>query len=375
MISILSRFHQFIIFLLFFHGTLYFITGDIYNKDNPLKLVKYFTTIIYLSSLLFFIFIKKERYFVLKFSFLYLVFSSLLVFFAVINRLPIEFVFFILFPCVYFFIHLSVQEEELVRLIYLVFITSFVFMVLEIFYFTEISARFDQSGFRSISIFVNPNAFGATIVLLYIALCFKIQSKLLIVFYSILVLLMVLLSGSKTAIGAYFLLVSLGFFKLILKRTQFVAISLIVFSFIFSVYLLSDSSLTAPKSVEVREFNLQSGSERVKEFIQFAEAADSCILVPYHCNNNIYLDNTFIYAWISLGVPGLIFVILCFVISLIFSSILMIKRRNYFFVTFFSAYWLMCMSTNLMNIWPTAYIFWIVFGYMYRHLMVSKKYA
>jgi hypothetical protein len=373
--SLNSSFHLFLVFALFFHGAAYFITGDIYDKDNPVKLIKYLLSIIYCGSLFFFLLKDTKTYYFFKIFSIWFILFSLSLFYAFLNLLPIDFVVFIFLPFLYVFVHMTVSEERLIKALVILLWFSFLFMILEFLFFSDVSSRFDQSGFRSISIFVNPNAFGVTVVLFFLAVSFRIKNSFYLFVLSIITLSMVLLSGSKTAMGAYFLLMTGLMILYVWKHKGIFLLFLCICIPAGVAQSIYSSSLSSSDSIETRSFDLQSGLERLKELNHFVNAADDCLLIPYHCDNAIYLDNTFIYAWISLGLPGLLLITLCFIFSTVLSAFVAVKRRSYFFLCFFLLFWLMSMSTNLMNIWPTSYVFWIVFGYMLKRINGSWTYG
>lgn len=359
-----SMLHLFFVILLLTHGAAYFITGDIYDKENPVKLVKYIISILYFFSLFFYLHRMKDSLFFIRTLLFWLCLFSVLMFFAFINSLQIDYVVFLLLPFLYVFIYSTTLDSKIVSAYQWILILALVFMFLEFLFFFDISSRFNRSGFRAISIFVNPNAFGATVVLLFITVMFHVKNSFSKVFNTFICLAMVLLSGSKTALAAILLMIFFFSVKHIGRNLFFYFTILLLNLCFLSFFAGTDISPNFSFDLQVRTLDLASGTERLKALSEFAQAANDCLFLPINCNELIYVDNAFVSSWVSLGLPGLIITSTCFLTSVVFSFYLAFNLKNYYFFCFFIMFWLMAMSTNLMNIWPTAYIFWITYGYM-----------
>lgn len=361
-----SILHLFFIVLLLTHGAAYFITGDIYDKGNPVKLVKYIISILYFFSIFFYLHKMNSSALYIRVLLIWISLFLILLFFAFINSLQIDYVVFLFLPFLYVFICLTILDSKIASAYQWILILAFIFMLVEFLFFFEISARFNRSGFRAISIFVNPNAFGATVVLLFITVMFHADNYFSKLFNILICLAMVLLSGSKTALVAIMvLLLVLGLRNLARKLVFYLLSFLLILNFVVFI-VNTEVSPDYFFDLQMRELELSSGTERLKALSEFSQAANECIFLPINCNESIYVDNAFIASWVSLGIPGLLITLSCFLSSIVLSLYFAFRHRIYYFICFFGMFWLMAMSTNLMNIWPTAYIFWIAYGYMLK---------
>ncbi|WP_322803501.1 hypothetical protein SO574_01145 [Vibrio alfacsensis] len=365
-----------LLFIMFNHGALYYITGDIYNKDNPIKIIKY--TLVLGLLLLYFYHIlnnginKKALVFISMFSVWLIVMLVQSVYF----KLPIERALFFYFPCLMIFAAYQCSFQSVVNVLKWTFLFSFIFSILEYLILFDISSRFNQSGFRSISIFVNPNAFGATIVLITTVLLNRVDSTIkqaILLFSSF---IMISLSGSKTALLAFTMIVLFFFsyqlliFLKVKKVNLFRLIKLLVIVsivlFIF-MYLCIHVNNTLGESINIREFSLGSGGQRMLQYQSVALAIDNCPLLPSVCDDNVYVDNGFLFIWLSVG-----FVSFIGFVSILFLFIYISARFRLEFFLFFSTFLIMALSTNLFNIWPTAYLFWLLSGYLLKDITLKE---
>ncbi|MFD1802493.1 hypothetical protein ACFSFZ_09840, partial [Mixta tenebrionis] len=177
----------------------------------------------------------------------------------------------------------------------------------------------------------------------------------------------VILSGSMTGVALIVLLFLLSIFKLDKNKTKALTFyKKIVFYFIsvvsfFVVFFLFDLDLG--KYVRNADsVGLNNVSARISYLNDFLDKVSGNIFFPSFVNQNIYADNAFVYAWINIGFVGFV-LYLFFSILVLYVSLFNKNQRKYSF--FFLCMLLTSATTNVFNIWPVAYLFWLVAGYVF----------
>ncbi|MCF6217046.1 MAG: hypothetical protein L3J58_12855 [Emcibacter sp.] len=254
---------------------------------------------------------------------------------------------------------------------YIVFLGCVVSIV-EWSFLSEISERFNRTGFRSISIFVNPNGLGLFMSLaLSLILFFEVNSKKSKAFWLLVGGISIFLSGSSTAyvcftfiilIIAYQSLANLKEFKL----SQFGWISLLSAIFVGAISLvIFINYANLDFQIESREFSLNSLIARASYLESFYSELDKCFFFPMTCDKYLYADNTLVFSWIILGaITALAFLLL----SLYPIVLLGLNKSPYYYFSFFYVFALGSLTVNVFNIWPLSYMFWIVYGYFNQYL-------
>ncbi|MEM6160913.1 hypothetical protein AAH446_10230 [Erwinia sp. P6884] len=363
MSSKLEKYNMVLVMLFFCHGFLYFYSGDIYNPDNPVKLLKYFLIIAIFIFSFKFIELKPDNIFILSTFLLYLIFTAL---YYILNNTQIFSVITFLIPVLFFLLPGAFKYENLLRLMRFIIYLATLFSVLEILFFDEISERFNSTGFRSISIFVNPNNFAVVICL---ALSLLTGSKNSIYTKSRLWVwicssVSVILSGSMTGVVIILFLFALNIIDLVslkvkaTKYYRFIALSIIgLVSIITMVYLVDmDKYLRSADSVGMD--NVTARFDYLTRFI--TNVADN-IFYPLIAHPDLYADNAFVYTWINLGFFGFVLYI-SFSLLLIYLSIFNNSKKA--FTQFMLCIFLASVTTNILNIWPVAYLYWLVAGFI-----------
>ena len=363
----LSEFFYILLFFTFFcHGVAYFFYGDIYDKSNPIKLIKYIILgIIVLCSYFHLIFSKKIKGFnVVLFNYFLIMTTISLVVFYKILEIDIFLVLFFLLPIFSIFTPVLIKYESLLRVLIVTLYFAFLFFILEYFFFRSISLRFNVTGFRAISIFINPNALGCMAVLIISLILRSKHSLFLKISCFSFSLILVFFSGSKTAmIGIIFIVLYqiISSYRTFILNKKVLSIVFIIFSSLIVLELLNvDSNLSFNDAgTEYRSMSVGSGYARIEQFDNLIHAFSECPLLPLTCDSSLYIDNGLIVSWVYLGLFG--FLIICFII--IFAILKSIDSQ---FILFFLAFLLMLQTTNLLSIWPSAYLFWMIFGYTTR---------
>lgn len=353
-----GNFLNFWMFLFFCHGALYFLTGDIYDENNPLKLLKYVILLVMLITMIFSLsFNPVYRAVVLPFQ-LYL---SLIAMLYLFNGLSIYAVMMFLIPTVFYFFSEKIQYDTFLKILTAVSLIATAFAVMEFAFFRHISMRFSSTGFRSISIFVNPNNFG---VFTSLTLALIVGSEPL--FYKkykpliwIVAGISIALSGSMTAVGIYSFIIT----SLIMSSIFHGKISKLFICFaVLSIAAMSTLPyLNYGEHVRsVDSVGLNSVSARFEYLHHFMNAVADNPFFPLFHDATLYADNAFVYAWISTGLIGA-FGLFLIVLFMIYLSLVSKDHRKY--LLFYLSILMAAMTTNILNIWPIAYIFWGVVGY------------
>lgn len=366
-----------LVILMFVHGALYFYTGDIYSYDNPVKVLKYLL-VLFVCAAIFFERLLQPSAATYEIFFIFCWFAILLKLLlnTVYFNLDINDVIFFIFPSLLFLTSKYINIYSIGKILGFVFIFSLLFLGIEFFLLSDVSSRFSSTGFRAISIFINPNAFGIFIVLILSVLNFTNWSKSVLRLFYGLGLLMVVFSGSKTGLGCFVILVILNdvsrilvnknkFADLFLKYSFFIAIVL--------VFVMNFQVLDIFESIRLRSLDLESGAQRVFAYREFFQATNNCFFSPRSCNPEVYVDNAFINIWIVLGFDAFLLVLFLMIMSFVITFLVTERQVRYNFFIFYVIFWSAALTTNVISIWPTAYLFWIILGISYANTRGQAK--
>ncbi|KFB98281.1 hypothetical protein GTGU_04532 [Trabulsiella guamensis ATCC 49490] len=209
-----NKFTFLVILLFFTHGFLYFFTGDIYNEENPIKLVKYCLLLLFALSIG-----KSLNFFhtneILLFLFLVNFILTIIIYYS--SNVALFSTLMFIFPLLFFFMHRKINYEKFIIIIKTTLWLAFAFSIFEFFLYQDLSSRFSNTGFRSISIFVNPNNFGIFVALslsLIVDYSLRTQSTRVLIYWCISALC-IALSGSMTAAGIYLFLLMVRALKIL----------------------------------------------------------------------------------------------------------------------------------------------------------------
>lgn len=216
-------------------------------------------------------------------------------------------------------------------------------------------AEFSRSGLRTVGPFVNPNNSGIFLALVATALHFRTKRLSLDVVIAAVCILIMGLSGSKTAM----LLYVFGVAALVFKKPRLVFFSILFAGAAFAF----DLQQYSPDTLGLREFSLESGD------IRYSYAARAIELVGTSGDLSI-LFGTFDYSIVDNGYLdilafGGVYLLSIFLISQAFSFILLWRRRQWLLVLLQSQIFVAMMTTNIPRLWPTAYLFWAIVGFSF----------
>lgn len=327
----------FLLFVVNGAGYLFFVDQH-YNESGWYVWTKYLVLVaLCLAVLLYYISVEKVyvnlRLLALFYLVSFTIFSPVLVggnFFRLIQ-------YFI--PVFSIFIFIDWDRATSKRYCLIIFWLTFVGVVYE-YFILEGFERFHPTGYRAISIFVNPNNFGVSIVLLSsIAILKRYGSNLLILAAA---LFFVICSGSKTALVMW-LVLFLGVFG---SRGVFVFFALFVLSIFI---LLLASGLNFTELSNMWGYSFDSLMIRVSYFMEFLSGVDNWIF-PVSDGSNYYVDNAFVQVWIDIGLVAAILLLLLMFYLIVFAS----GYRLLFLLFLLSA-----LTTNILYITPVAYFFWL----------------
>ena len=151
--------------------------------------------------------------------------------------------------------------------------------------------RFHPTGYRGVSIFVNPNNFGISIVILSaVAILKNYANKCLIL---VVTFFLVIYSGSKTALIMLIVLFICTLNVKVVTKSLFFIVSpiLIISGFIFGGSI---------------GYSLLESSELTSFFIRMSYASDffsgvQNLMMPSVDSTSYYVDNAYLQLWIDLG--------------------------------------------------------------------------
>ncbi|HFL3828588.1 TPA: O-antigen ligase family protein, partial [Clostridioides difficile] len=273
---------------------------------------------------------------------------------------------------VFFFYSGLSKYSNIQLLVKSTYMISTIFSYIEFIILDGYFTRFASSGYRVVSIFVNPNNFGIVMVILTVYLLSgetiqKIQNKLFVLINS---LILIYLSGSRSAIliitvtgGIYFLN---KIFSVVLNK-NYINIKnimyLVIGSLLFIAMLIISRDLlnSTIEYLNSKSRNLQiglfTGAGRLYQINKFIDVASSNINFPWR-NFIIYVDNIYLHIWGMFGLPILILFIF-FNIYLLFKTI---KKAEYYKTLLIIVFLTAGLSTNIFYLWPIAYIYWYLVG-------------
>ena len=343
-----------LILILFTHGQLYFFI--IYDDSSMIKIIKYIVVFF-----IFAMYVNRNRF---KLNSCYaILFVNLFIAYVLFAKLfyPIGSMELIVFiaPIILFVCSSLINRVDFNRILFLVMIVAMFYLFIEVTLMRYISKRFSSTGFRAISIFINPNAFGIFMVLL-LSVTWDYSKEFAKWLSFVFVISCVLLSGSKTAMIMLALFV---FMRLFFNIKGFLLTLICVLFLCVFIY---------GSEYDIRSFDLASGEMRASAGGHFFNVINECFFMPIACDKNVYLDNALIISWVNFGIIGFVFALLILFLT-VYLSYANYKRGNKDFYVFFSLFWLASLTTNVLNIWPVTYMFWIMVGYSVESIGTYKN--
>ncbi len=378
--KIKNTFINYLVIFFLIHGFLFFVMpNEIYDDNSPIRYIKYIVLMVILALVFLDCKLKKIlTYFMIIVLLLIANMLSLGIFFGIRQYLVY------IIPLITFFmydsLYVNLNHEKIACKVYII---SSILSYIEFFVYNGIFFKFSSSGYRVISIFVNPNNFGIIITLLTIYLIEKITN--LNRFYKITILinsfLLIFLSGSKTALIS-FLFIIIYYFIFFLKQFLFEKLKIklkTIFIIIFCVFLLTimlfiftnkfsfiyNYFVASTRSFETMNI---SAMTRYNEYIIFFSNCDN-IFFPWMDKIN-YIDNIYMHIWGTFGII-IFFLFLMFNEYIMFYAIIKNKKSQVLllFVLLLSG-----ITTNILYIWPISYLYWYLCANILDNNSIALKY-
>ena len=354
-----------------FYGILYFFhPTDIYNEESYIKYIRFIVVLMFLIINInsiwidrLFKWISVSLLFLLQF-----VFATNSTNYDWLNY--INFVLPTMIPiCCPNLISKSVNINKLCLITYIV---SNIFAYIEYFYFNGLFTRFSRSGYRVISIFVNPNNFGLILVILTCIILYNYNfsnvCKLMIVSNSLFV---IYLTGCRTALLSLIVVLFLYAFHNVNRKKKIKKQSIIMFISVLylavGVILLFnkvDFQLNVRDRIDISSGNIFSISNdaRVESNHHFILEAKKNPLFPwaYEFKN---LDNMYFYLW---GRFGLI-AFLIFLLWQFYTLKIVLLNKNNLNISLWIVFLTAGVTTNFLYIWPISYFYWYYISCIFKN--------
>lgn len=361
-IRVKSNLVNFLVMLFLINGFLYFLyPQDIYNINSPIRYIKYITI---LSVLLMVI----DKTKITKIVIYITVAISLLLINITAVRSNFNLILLInhIIPLSMYYFHDGISNYiRTYRVAIKTYIIMTIFCYVEFMLFNGMFARFADTGYRVISIYVNPNNFGLVTVLLtvYILGNKKLKNKLGIISVFLNSSFLVFLSGSRNSMLILLILTTLyimGFIINIIKKMKIkyrnlmlgsggVLLFVLLSTFKSWVSIALQSLLLNTRSLT--KTDLFSG--RLKQYEAFLSNISESVIFPYQ-NSIAYVDNLYLHIWGTFGLLIMIFFVLLNFYLLI--KTLFKKSKQHFMLLI--VFLISGIAENIIYLWPIAYFYW-----------------
>lgn len=356
-----------LIVMFLIHGFIFFIKPqELYNINSEIRNIKYIILLLILFFVMSKIIIVKVCYYILAILWLF----SMNIMATGLNFNYRSLLTYII-PLVIFFTYDGINKYMNKK--YVIISTYFIastFSYIEFFILKGVFfGRFASSGYRVVSIFVNPNNFA--IVIIFLTLCMynknyyiSILNKMIITMNTF---LLVLLSGSRTALLVFILILLSKIFtnvKNIILHPKKVNLNDTVYCLLINLILIIFIILTTNKIVtlairilmKTRNFETMhlSGMARINQYINFFNMQNNFIF-PWS-QTIFYVDNIYLHIW---GMFGILTIIIFILFNIYIMYIAFKKENNVYFYLHITIL-LTGLSTNFLYIWPLAYFYWFL---------------
>jgi len=233
---------------------------------------------------------------------------------------------------------------------FLIFITSI--LTLSELYFNFFNGLYSSSGFRAIGPFVNPNNTGLVVAFFSVAYFILEDNKIKSLLSLFVALLIIVLTGSKTALFVYVLALFFSvsaLYKILLGLTS-LAIGLF--------YIMWQQILSA----NVRDFSFESAYIRIKTITDiFHFYGDGIENILFGISNASLVDCAYLDILFFSG----FFVFFIFILIQLLAFIKCLKAKNKVLIVCHLMFIMMMLTTNVPRLWPLAYIYWIIISYSF----------
>ncbi|GEM_PF-4846999 len=247
------------------------------------------------------------------------------------------------------FISNLIGNIKIIRFYYLI-LSLLVVVALSVEFIYDIFGDiYSKSGFRAAGPFLNPNNTGLVMVFLSFLYQRVEKSKCLLFFSFFCTIYTIILTGSKTALLIYCIVL---FFSFNNKKR----VSLCLAGFIFLLtYLFFKGVFSA--DANFRDFSLESAYIRLNSISTlFGSYGNDIIGMLFGISNISLVDNAYLDTLFSSGL-----LIALLIISVQFLSFYKsVAAKNKLLLYSNVMLLLMMITTNITRLWPLGYIFWVV---------------
>ncbi len=353
-----ERIQSFLVYLFFFHGALLFLYPDQYhNREGWLVLVKYILfalILVYAFSELF------KNISLVTFFTTNMLFFSIGAILSSRAELQLNDVLYLVPIFTILLIPMVIRLYSDGNFVYVILLLASTFALVEYLFFSTIFNTYNRHVFRASSLFSNPNnlAIITGLAANYIV-CTRRKEVVGPGIWMGLSVITVGLSGSKTGIGLLLVAALLFFFNR--QRSAAKSVLLLSTSAFFLYILLTlfgDVVDLGQDGLNIRSFELKSGANRLGSYANFWDELRAGGVFP-RWNFETHLDNTFIHIWGNLGLITVIY----FTLQHLFLFYYAFKRGLPASVLYLCFSFCM-LTTNIMYIWPTSYLYWCFCGFL-----------
>lgn len=361
-----SNLINFLVLLFLTHGFLFFLyPQDIYNINSPIRYIKYIIIILLLVIVLN----ESKTFKIIN----YLLVSISLMLINIIavgtNFSLISFMNHIVPLSVFFFYDGISKHINTYKIAITTYVIMTFFGYFEYFFLHGLFARFADSGYRIVSIYINPNNLGLVIVLLTVyILGKKIINKLGMVLIFLNSLMLIFLSGSRNSMLVVFIIATLytmGFVANIIKKMK-IKITSIIFAgvgcalFVAFLAIFSGILNIALQSLLLKTRSLTNTdlfSGRLNQYARFLDNASESVIFPYQ-RILAYTDNLYFHIWGTFGLL-ILAVFLILNLYLLIKTVFENKKQHFMLLLVFL---LSGVAENIIYLWPLAYFYWYLVG-------------
>lgn len=225
--------------------------------------------------------------------------------------------------------------------------------------------NYSRSGLRAVGPFINPNNTGIVVALVGTALHHLTKNSLLNFIILALAILVLVLTGSKTALLIY----AVGILFTI-RRSEKVLLSVV---FLTLLIFFTQPIVDFVNQFEIRQFSLESGQIRSSSFVKFLETVgtDGTLSLLFGFSNTSLVDNAYLDI---LGFGGL-YLLLLFFLTQVFVFFLLITQNQYLMLVLLTQITCAMITTNIPRLWPTAYVYWAIVGVSFLVVFTKKSKA
>jgi hypothetical protein len=344
------------------HGILYFLyPDDIYNLSSPIRYLKYIAIFLIVVVSLN----ETKKYKMALFTFITAILFALNLLAVGQNFDTILFINHI-FPMIMFFFYDGLSKYiSAHKLTIITYIVMTIMGYVEYLFLRGLFSLFADSGYRIVSIFVNPNNLGLVIIVLSVYILGEniLKNKVFKILFILNSFLLIFLSGSRNSMlifSTYLLLIILYWlFKIIRnglsKKNVYFIYGFILFVVLFLVFnngIISnaiESLLSTTRSLTSTNFF----QGRLIQYSGFLDNVKVDLFFPLK-NGFVYTDNLYFHIWGTFGLITLLF----FLVFNLYLLIRIIRENKLVHFALLILLLLAGIAENLIYFWPVGYFYW-----------------